>query len=103
MTWMTAFSLSAVAAWGRSFQFPVSFFHVQSSRSFRVQGVIDSSQHGWPVKRLAEEPADTICECPLLVADHVAPSDQEYRQIRPHFLHQIMKLKAVHRGHANIG
>src|SRR5262245_878288 len=67
------------------------------------QSVIDSSQHRRPVKGLAEEAADAIYECPLLVADHIASGDQEYRQIRPYLLHESMKLKAVHSGHADVG
>jgi len=39
----------------------------------------------------------------LLITDFVAAGDQEHWQIWPHFLHEIMKLKAVHGGHADIG
>src|SRR5262249_45487526 len=98
---MMAFSWSAVAAWYAPGWLLISLFHVHSSLSSR-QSVIDGSQHRRPVKRLAEEAANAIDEGPLLVTGQIAPSDQKHGQIRPHFLHESMKLKAVHGGHADI-
>jgi hypothetical protein len=49
-----------------------------------------------------EEAADAPCERTLLVSHYVAAGYEEYGKVRPHVLHEAMKLKSVNRGHTDV-
>src|SRR5262245_40768059 len=64
------------------------------------QGIADGRKQHLRVEGLAEEPVDA--ERAFLIGDFMTAGDQENRQLRTHFLHQVPKLESVDAGHADV-